>query len=146
MSSKTLTPSIKTTIRHEVQHFTQSFYSRVFGITSWIGLPSKKIVKGKNLFTSNSGSPYDIPVEISTYVQDEIGEFIEDLSALKDILQGDDIRPYLRDKIFVFVGIGRTKENPKPWNESHIFRHYFETNKDIWRWATSKLLFAIKSM
>lgn len=125
---------MKPTIRHELQHFTQSFYASVLGLKHWIGLPTKKLTKNKNQFGTGEEHEkhYDIPVEISTDVQDEIEDFLAEYR----YANFDEIKKGVID----YVGIG------DPAYASPVFRHYFETNKGIWKWAVSKLLSAVKAM
>lgn len=125
---------MKVTIRHELQHFTQYFYAKLLGSKKWIGLPPPKSIKGRDLY-SQTGHHQDVPVEVATDVQDEIDGFINDIKKI-----GGMDSKMLRNEIFDFVGIGR------PEVASSIFRHYFETNKEIWKWAVSKLLSAVKAL
>lgn len=125
---------MNTTIRHELQHFTQMFYGQLFDISHDIGLPSKKIFKGKSHRTSNTGKHEDIPVEVATDIQDEIDYYLPELQ------QYINDPKTLKKAITNIVGIGQ------PGYESPIFRHYFKTNKDIWKWGVSKLLSSIKRM
>ncbi len=125
---------IQTTIRHELQHATQSFYSKILKTKKWIGLPSKKIMKKqKDIFTSDSGKHYDIPIEISTDVQDEIDAFFSNMKKIKV-----NNKKNLKHYVVSFVG---AKQSPMT---SRVFLHYLKTNKDIWKWAVGKLLGAIE--
>jgi hypothetical protein len=123
-----------TTIRHELQHFTQMFYGKLFGLYHDIGLPTKKIFKGKPHRTSETGKHEDIPVEVATDIQDEIDYYLPELRDYRNNPKS------LKQAILNIVGIGYNGY------ESPVFKHYFATNKEIWKWGVSKLLSSVKAL
>jgi hypothetical protein len=126
---------MNTTIRHELQHFTQMFYGELFGLSHDIGLPTKKIFKGKSHRTSPTGKHEDIPIEVATDIQDEIDYYLPEL---KNYLHDAKL---LKRAITNIVGIG-----VDAGYESPLFQHYFKTNKEIWKWGVSKLLSSVKAL
>lgn len=126
-------PQLESTIRHECQHFTQSFYAKLLGSKKWIGLPSLHTVKGKDPF-DNTGKHQDIPVEIATDVQDEIDDFLRDAR----LMNLAEIKPAFLE----YVGVTDTGK----YIDSDVFKHYLETNKEIWKWAVGKLLASVSKL
>ena len=131
-------PIVARTIRHELQHFTQDFYSFLLGSKRWIGLPTKKSVdKNKNLHGDSGDNHWDIPLELSTVVQDEIEYFIHEVVLPTNSFKNPHI---LRLQIFNFIGIEKTPR----FTYSRVFKRYLKTNKELWRWSVQKLLSAIE--
>lgn len=139
------------TIKHELQHAVQLMYPRFMGLTHPIGVASKSSLnKDYDYAGRKKGSPrtkkkpfkYDIPLEITTYLQQEIDEITNTIKkySKNKVLVGDIIRNY--------VGIPTLKykatELPLQAVESDLFKHLKDNNPEAWKWAVGKLMSAIE--
>jgi hypothetical protein len=72
-------------IRHELQHFYQSLFSKVFGKKDFtVGLPPQQVLRRSKAQASGEEQPHHmIPVEMQTDIQDEIDKFHMDLNSFK---------------------------------------------------------------
>lgn len=70
-------------IRHELQHFYQSLFSKVFGKADFtVGLPPQQVLKRAGKYAGEHH--HMIPVEMQTDIQDEIDKFHMDLNQFKE--------------------------------------------------------------
>jgi hypothetical protein len=69
-------------IRHELQHFYQSLFSKVFGKADFtVGLPPQQVLKRAG---KHAGEEHHmVPIEMQTDIQDEIDKFHMDLNQFK---------------------------------------------------------------
>lgn len=66
---------LSVSIRHELQHFYQSLFSKVFGVADFgAGLPPKKVIK-RHLAGDKKDPHFSDPVEMQTDIQDEVDKF-----------------------------------------------------------------------
>lgn len=69
-------------IRHELQHFYQSLFSKVFGKADFtVGLPPQQVLKRAGKYAGEHH--HMVPIEMQTDIQDEIDKFHMDLNQFK---------------------------------------------------------------
>lgn len=69
-------------IRHELQHFYQSLFSKVFGKADFtVGLPPQQVLKRAGKYAGDHH--HMVPIEMQTDIQDEIDKFHMDLNQFK---------------------------------------------------------------
>jgi hypothetical protein len=69
-------------IRHELQHFYQSLFSKVFGKADFtVGLPPQQVLKRAGKYAGEEH--HMVPIEMQTDIQDEIDKFHMDLNQFK---------------------------------------------------------------
>lgn len=69
-------------IRHELQHFYQSLFSKVFGKADFsVGLPPQQVLKRAGKYAGEQH--HMIPIEMQTDIQDEVDKFHMDLNQFK---------------------------------------------------------------
>jgi hypothetical protein len=70
-------------IRHELQHFYQSLFSKVFGKADFtVGLPPQQVLKRAGKYAGEEH--HMVPIEMQTDIQDEIDKFHMDLNVFKE--------------------------------------------------------------
>jgi hypothetical protein len=73
---------LSVSVRHELQHFYQSLFSKVFGVADFrAGLPPRQVVK-RHLAGDTLDPHFSDPVEMQTDIQDEVDKFTTGLDSL----------------------------------------------------------------
>lgn len=72
-------------IRHELQHFYQSLFSKVFNKSDFtVGLPPQQVLKRTAKYAGDNSPHHMVPLEMQTDIQDEIDKFHMDLNRFKE--------------------------------------------------------------
>ena len=72
-------------IRHELQHFYQSLFSKIFGKTDFtVGLPPQQVLRRAGKYVDKASPHYMLPYEMQTDIQDEIDKFRMDVEEFKN--------------------------------------------------------------
>jgi hypothetical protein len=72
-------------IRHELQHFYQSLFSKIFGKNDFtVGLPPQQVLKRSAKQAGDSSSHHMIPIEMQTDIQDEVDKFHMELNKFRE--------------------------------------------------------------
>ena len=72
-------------IRHELQHFYQSLFSKIFGKSDFtVGLPPQQVLKRSAKQAGDSSSHHMIPIEMQTDIQDEVDKFHMELNKFSE--------------------------------------------------------------
>jgi hypothetical protein len=105
-------------IRHELQHFYQSLFSKVFGKADFtVGLPPQQVLKRAGKYSGEHH--HMVPVEMQTDIQDEIDKFHMDLNKFKDdnkILlkrQPELVKSIIKTMIKIFSNSSLSQEEQK---------------------------------
>ena len=73
---------LSVSVRHELQHFYQSLFSKVFGVADFrAGLPPRQVIK-RHLAGDTLDPHFSDPVEMQTDIQDEVDKFATGLDSL----------------------------------------------------------------
>jgi hypothetical protein len=73
---------LSVSVRHELQHFYQSLFSKVFGVADFrAGLPPRQVIK-RHLSGDTRDPHFSDPIEMQTDIQDEVDKFTTGLDAL----------------------------------------------------------------
>ena len=72
-------------IRHELQHFYQSLFSKIFGKSDFtVGLPPQQVLKRSAKQAGDSSAHHMIPIEMQTDIQDEVDKFHMELNKFRE--------------------------------------------------------------
>ena len=72
-------------IRHELQHFYQSLFSKIFGKEDFtVGLPPQQVLKRSAKQAGDSSAHHMIPIEMQTDIQDEVDKFHMELNKFRE--------------------------------------------------------------
>jgi hypothetical protein len=72
-------------IRHELQHFYQSLFSKIFGKNDFsVGMPPQQVLKRSAKQAGDSSAHHMIPIEMQTDIQDEVDKFHMELNKFRE--------------------------------------------------------------
>jgi hypothetical protein len=127
-------------IRHELQHFYQSLFSKVFGVADFrAGLPPRQVLKrhlGKNP-DLDSLPHFSHPEEMQTDIQDEVDKFHMDLKRFieenSDILSDNASLGTSAKKIMIkmFIGSGLNSEETALSKKLKLYRYIQEPSSTL---------------
>lgn len=125
---------LSVSVRHELQHFYQSLFSKVFGVADFrAGLPPRQVVK-RHLAGDTLDPHFSDPVEMQTDIQDEVDKFATGLDSLMN-QHGDALadKPELiknikRVMVKIFVD-SKLDSNEQDIEKSYKLYRYVEPSK-----------------
>ena len=125
---------LSVSVRHELQHFYQSLFSKVFGVADFrAGLPPRQVVK-RHLAGDTLDTHFSDPVEMQTDIQDEVDKFATGLDSLMN-KYGDALadKPELiknikRVMVKIFAD-SKLEANERDMEKSYKLYRYVEPSK-----------------
>jgi hypothetical protein len=125
---------LSVSVRHELQHFYQSLFSKVFGVADFrAGLPPRQVIK-RHLSGDTLDPHFSDPVEMQTDIQDEVDKFATGLDSLMnqhgDTLadQPELVKNIKRVMVKVFVD-SKLEANERDIEKSYKLYRYVEPSK-----------------
>ena len=125
---------LSVSVRHELQHFYQSLFSKVFGVADFrAGLPPRQVVK-RHLAGDTLDPHFSDPVEMQTDIQDEVDKFTTGLDSLMN-QYGDQLanQPELvknikKTMVKIFTG-SSLNDTERDIEKTYKLYRYVETSK-----------------
>jgi len=154
-------------IRHELQHFYQSLFSKVFGVEDFkVGLPPQQVIKrhlGKKSDLSKMAHFSD-PVEMQTDIQDEVDKFHSAYNQFRDankqtLADNSSLEnSIVKTMIKIFASSKLTSEEEKLAKNYKLYRYISEPstvlrdiksadkNGELYRYALRTLLNSVSGI
>lgn len=127
---------LSVSVRHELQHFYQSLFSKVFGVADFrAGLPPRQVIK-RHLSGDTLDPHFSDPVEMQTDIQDEVDKFTTGLDALMN-QYGDQladnpeqIKNIKKTMVKIFTG-SSLNDIERDIEKTYKLYRYVETSKTL---------------